>query len=356
MSKVSAPESYTFSAIVAESNTEAEALVEEIKAANGNLAEIEAGANATTATIKMTELNERGAEKFVNAKVGDVFTYNYQNKPAAIVITELGKKDNFVLTANVNLEVVASPETHSEVDAKVKMLMNKAGKTPEAFAAAVQEMGTFAIPTIVKRDADAHRVNPVVTGIEDSRNIAVWAYDAKVGDKKSWSAKNVTYVCMITDINDEKYEAALNAFRESLRLNPEDRETKYNYVLTKRIVDQKRSQQQQNDNQDNNQNQNNQQDNNQQNNNQQNNDKNNQQNQQNQNNENQNQEQNQQQDKGDEEQKKEEPQEQPQQDNPQQLNSDKERMLDAIQAQEDKTQDKLKDKKKALVIPGKKNW
>ena len=207
VSNVSAPESYTFSAIVAESNTEAEALVEEIKAANGNLAEIEAGANATTATIKMTELNERGAEKFVNAKVGDVFTYNYQNKPAAIVITELGKKDNFVLTANVNLEVVASPETHSEVDAKVKMLMNKAGKTPEAFAAAVQEMGTFAIPTIVKRDADAHRVNPVVTGIEDSRNIAVWAYDAKVGDKKSWSAKNVTYVCMITDINDEKYEA-----------------------------------------------------------------------------------------------------------------------------------------------------
>lgn len=206
VSKVTAPESYTFSAITAESNTEAEALVEEIKAANGNLAELEAGANATTATIKMAELNESGAEKFVNAKVGDVFTYNYQNKPTAIVITELGKKDDFVLTANVNYAVVASPETHSEVDAKAKTLMNKAGKTPEAFAAAVQEMGTFAIPTIVKRDADAHRVNPVVNGIEDSRNIAVWAYDAKVGDKKSWSAKNVTYVCMITDINDEKYE------------------------------------------------------------------------------------------------------------------------------------------------------
>ena len=206
VSKVTAPESYTFSAITAESNTEAEALVEEIKAANGNLAELEASANATTATIKMAELNESGAEKFVNAKVGDVFTYNYQNKPTAIVITELGKKDDFVLTANVNYAVVASPETHSEVDAKAKTLMNKAGKTPEAFAAAVQEMGTFAIPTIVKRDADAHRVNPVVNGIDDSRNIAVWAYDAKVGDKKSWSAKNVTYVCMITDINDEKYE------------------------------------------------------------------------------------------------------------------------------------------------------
>jgi hypothetical protein len=219
-------------------------------------------------------------------------------------------------------------------------------------------MGTFAIPTIVKRDADAHRVNPVVTGIEDSRNIAVWAYDAKVGDKKSWSAKNVTYVCMITDINDEKYEAALNAFRESLRLNPNDKETKYDYVLTKRIVDQKRNQQQQN--QDNNQNQDNQQqdNNNQQNNNQQNqnNEQQNQDNNQNQDNQNPEQQQNEEQDKGgnDDENK---PQEQPEGgEQPHELNSDKERMLDAIQAEEDKTQDKLKDKKKALVIPGKKNW
>ena len=47
----------------------------------------------------------------------------------------------------------------------------------------------------------------------------------------------------------EKYEAALNAFRKSMTLNPDDAATKYNYVLTKRIVDQKRNaqQQQQND-------------------------------------------------------------------------------------------------------------
>jgi hypothetical protein len=163
--------------------------------------------------------------------------------------------------------------------------------------------------------------------------------------------------------NDEKYEAALNSFRESLRLNPNDKETKYDYVLTKRIVDQKRNmqQQQQQQNQDNNNQQN-------QDNNQQNNNNNNQQNQDN--NQNQNQEQEQQQNPNDQEQQGEdeqqdnggddgeqEPQEQPEGgNNPQQLNSDQERMLDAIQAQEDKTQDKLKDKKKALIIPGKKNW
>ena len=161
---------------------------------------------------------------------------------------------------------------------------------------------------------------------------------------------------------DEKYEAALNGFRESLRLNPDDKETKYDYVLTKRIVDQKRQQQQQNQNQDNNPNQDNQQqqnDNNQQNNNQQNQDNN--------QNQDQNQQQNPEQDNqqgeneqdngGDEGENENEPQQQPEGgERPQQLNSDQERMLDAIQAEEDKTQDKLKDKKKALIIPGKKNW
>ena len=31
-------------------------------------------------------------------------------------------------------------------------------------------------------------------------------------------------------------------------------------------------------------------------------------------------------------------------------------MLNAIQAEEDKTQEKLDEAKKALVVPGKKNW
>lgn len=157
---------------------------------------------------------------------------------------------------------------------------------------------------------------------------------------------------------DEKYEAALNSFRESLRLNPDDKETKYDYILTKRIVDQKRQQQQQN--QDNNQNQDNQQqqnDNNQQNNNQQNQDNNQNQDQnQQQNPEQDNQQGEEQQDNGGDE-GENEPEQQPEGgERPQQLNSDQERMLDAIQAEEDKTQDKLKDKKKALIIPGKKNW
>ena len=41
---------------------------------------------------------------------------------------------------------------------------------------------------------------------------------------------------------------------------------------------------------------------------------------------------------------------------PKELNADQERMLNAIQAEEDKTQEKLKEGEKVLVVPGKKNW
>lgn len=184
----------------------------------------------------------------------------------------------------------------------------------------------------------------------------------------------------------QEYEAALNTFRESLRLNPNDKETKYNYVLTKRIVDQKRAVQQQNQNQNQNQNQ----------------DQNggggeNDENNQNNDNSDQNKDQNQDQNGGDNDQQgdnhqdKNDQQGDDQQDGegdgdkeqegendpnggndnregegdneeqngapqPKELSPEKERMLDAIQAEEDKTQDKLGEKKRGVIIPGKKNW
>ena len=159
----------------------------------------------------------------------------------------------------------------------------------------------------------------------------------------------------------EKYEAALNAFRKSMTLNPDDAATKYNYVLTKRIVDQKRNaQQQQQNDQSNNPQQNNQDQNEDQNEDQQQNDQ--QNNQQDQQQQNDQQDQQDQEDEGKEQNQPEnqdgdKPQDEEEQESqPKELNADQERMLDAIQAEEDKTQEKLKEGEKAIVVRGKKNW
>lgn len=174
-------------------------------------------------------------------------------------------------------------------------------------------------------------------------------------------------------MSQQEYEAALNAFRESLLLNPKDAETKYNYVLAKRIVDQKRQQNQDNDqnNQgdDSNQNQDQNQGGGDQNENQ------------NQNQDDKQQGDNQKDDKGDGDQQSDDNQQngddksqgnddqqgndqqqdgdqqdgngQPQ---PQGLSDEQERLLDAIQGEEDKTQEKLNEGAAAVYVPGKKNW
>ncbi|MDE6861903.1 MAG: tetratricopeptide repeat protein [Alistipes sp.] len=57
-----------------------------------------------------------------------------------------------------------------------------------------------------------------------------------------------------SQLTQQRFEEALASFKESLKLNPADRETKYNYILAKRIVDQQKQNQDQNQNGDGNDN------------------------------------------------------------------------------------------------------
>ncbi len=152
----------------------------------------------------------------------------------------------------------------------------------------------------------------------------------------------------------QKYQEALENYKQSLRLNPSDMEAKYNYAYTKRLLDQNKNggggggndQKDQDKNQNKDQNQN-------------------------------GQGQQSPDQKGDQKDQKGDPKDQQgdQKQDPQDDKGDKgdkgdqqgqptpsgispqeqQQMLDAIQAQEDKTQEKLKEKQ-GVVVRGKKNW
>lgn len=140
-----------------------------------------------------------------------------------------------------------------------------------------------------------------------------------------------------TQFMQQKLKEALESYRNSLRLNPDDMEAKYNYAYTKRLLEQQQQQQQ---NQQNNQNQD----------------------------QNQNQNDQNNQDKEENQDNKEQKQNDPNQNRDQQKPEEKEEqqregispqereaMLEAIQAQEDKTQEKVKEKQ-GVVVFGNKNW
>jgi tetratricopeptide (TPR) repeat protein len=159
----------------------------------------------------------------------------------------------------------------------------------------------------------------------------------------------VAYNLGNTQFAQKKYKEALSSYRKAMRCNPDDEDAKFNYAFTKRLLQQQEQQQQQNQDQNQDQNQQNQDQNqdkqdgqNDQNKNDQNQDKN------NENKDNQNQQQSQPQQGKDEQQGGEQPQSaiSPEQ---------QEALLQAIQAEEDKTQDKLKEKA-GVLIRGGKNW
>ena len=147
----------------------------------------------------------------------------------------------------------------------------------------------------------------------------------------------VAYNLGNTQFAQQKYKEALSSYRQAMRCNPNDEDAKFNYAFTKRLIQQQEQQQQNQDqNQDNKE---------------QNQDKQNQQNQQDKQNENKQdqQQQPQSQDGKEEQQQGEQPQEGAM--TPEQ----QEALLQAIQAEEDKTQDKLKEKA-GVLIRGSKNW
>ncbi len=137
-----------------------------------------------------------------------------------------------------------------------------------------------------------------------------------------------------------KLEQALEAYKNALRLNPNDQEAKFNLAYTKKLLEKDK-----NGGGGNNQNQNN----------------NNDQNQNNNNNQNQNRNQNQQNQNGQDgqnDQQQGKPDQQQGQ-NPQQGGMSKEeadRMLDAVQMSEDKTREKQNAQKAKVVKSSKKNW
>ncbi len=148
----------------------------------------------------------------------------------------------------------------------------------------------------------------------------------------------------------EKLEEALESYKDAIRLNPDDMEAKYNYSYVKTLLSQQQQDQDQDQQQDQDQenkesgdegdqNQDQQQD---------------QQEGDDEQNQNQNQDKDQQQDQdqGDEEEQPAQPEPQDGEISEQEL----QQMLDAIQAQEDKTQEDMEEKARGVVIQGAKNW
>lgn len=212
VSDVKAPASYEFEVATVEANN-ADALAEALKAVGGDFTKLEEAVETTTDTRNMVNMNESEAKSFIGTKVGDIVVITYNHKKAVAKITKVGDVDRFVLTADVNKVVNASEKTNNEIVKSVEAFMAAAGNTADSFNEAANAAQYQVLTGTANRNDYVAMQNRerAVRGIDNSRQIAVWAYDAEVGAKKYFYGENLIHVVMVTSIDENKYELK-NAF------------------------------------------------------------------------------------------------------------------------------------------------
>lgn len=217
LSDVTAPASYDFEVVTVANFVEAKEMVDALLANGGDFTKLDEAVEVSTDTRAMTNMSMSDANNFIGKKVGDIFTYTYNHKPAVVKITALGDKDRFVVTADVAKTIVASEVTRHNIVKSAEQFFKDAGSDVETF----NDAATAAQYQILVSVANRNDYTPMmgqtrgVRNIPGSRELAVWAYDANVGEKKSVHGENVIYVAMVSDIDQNEYEAKNTRLIES---------------------------------------------------------------------------------------------------------------------------------------------
>ncbi len=208
VSDVKAASSYEFEVATVDNVVEANELVAALKAVGGDFTKLEEAVETSTDTREMVRMSESEAKNFIGTKVGDIVVISYNHKPAVAKITKLGDKDRFVLTADVSKSVKASEKTNNDIVKSVEAFMAAAGDNADSFnEAANAAQYQVLVSTANRNDYVAMQGRErSVRGIDNSRQIAIWAYDAEVGAKKYFYGENVIYVVMVASVDDNKYE------------------------------------------------------------------------------------------------------------------------------------------------------
>lgn len=209
LSDVTVPATFDFEVAVVNNIMEANELVAELQANGGDFAKLATAVDTDSDSRAMTAMSNTEAKNFIGKKVGDIFTYTYNHKPAVVKITAVGEKQRFVLTADVEKSVVASEDTRSRIASEVDAFVKSAGESVDSFNEAANAAGY----QVMAATANRNDYNPNygmgrnVRGIANSRNMAVWGYTAEVGAVRTFHIGDVIYVAIVSAIDNNEYKA-----------------------------------------------------------------------------------------------------------------------------------------------------
>ena len=164
------------------------------------------------------------AETLSGVKTGDIVKVASGDAIQLIQIYKAGKPTKHVQVASITYPVEASAATRRDIHNQAGSFMVNAKGSAEAFADAASEAAvTPRVATLMQGDR-------TIRGLEDSREVARWAYGAEKGDVSEIFTVGKDYaIAMLTDIDDDDY-ASLEKVSAQVRAQVL-RDKKYDYIL-----------------------------------------------------------------------------------------------------------------------------
>ena len=213
LSDVNAPESYDVEVAIYPDLAKAEQAVEELKANGGDFKKLQEASDVQAQTIMFAQMPVSQAKYFLGHKAGDIFAFNNSGVSTVVKINAVGAAKRFVLTANLDREIVPSDATNRAVLAEIEQFAANMGTDNETFteaAKAVSKDKDARIAVVTRPDVFSGQT-AMVQGIGNSQNMANWANGAKVGDSKQFVIDGVTYVVLVISVDNEEFEALNDA-------------------------------------------------------------------------------------------------------------------------------------------------
>ena len=164
------------------------------------------------------------AEALAGAKKGDIVKIASGDAIQLMQVYRADKPTKHIQVASITYPVEASADTRRDIHNQAGSFMVNAKGSSEAFADAAS---TAAVTPRVARLAQGDRT---IRGLEDSRDVARWAYGAEVGDVSEIFTVGKDYViAMLTEIDDNDY-ASLEKVAAQVR-SQVLRDKKYDYIV-----------------------------------------------------------------------------------------------------------------------------
>ena len=164
------------------------------------------------------------AEALAGAKKGDIVKIASGDAIQLMQVYRADKPTKHIQVASITYPVEASADTRRDIHNQAGSFMVNAKGSSEAFADAAS---TAAVTPRVARLAQGDRT---IRGLEDSRDVARWAYGAETGDVSEIFTVGKDYViAMLTEIDDNDY-ASLEKVAAQVR-SQVLRDKKYDYIV-----------------------------------------------------------------------------------------------------------------------------